>query len=588
MTRIDATIEGMASTSAITATFCATLVDEWIRCGVAHAVVAPGSRSTPMALAIASRDELTLHIFHDERSASFAALGIGLSSKNSNLMPAILLCTSGTAAVEFHAAVVEASHASVPMLVCTADRPPELQGVGAPQTINQQNLYGVSTRLFVDAGVADDVDQFTWRALAQRLLHGSVGSDPGPVHLNMPFREPLVGQVLELPPAIEVLTSWQRSGDQLLDGDVVGVFAAACAKENGVIVAGSGIDDPRLVLELAHRLQWPVLADGRSGCRVPNDSACGSTIVAFSDIVLRDADTASALKPSIVLRFGEPPVSKVVNTWIRESGCKYLAVSETQQLIDPDRIVAAHLVGMVSQICTRLNTVLDAASLNRSANTWIQGWREVEAIAATTLVNYWHEASELSEPLVARTVVDEMPRRSNLVLSSSMPVRDVEWFGAPKDGLRVLSNRGVNGIDGVVSTAVGVAIESNQMTALLIGDIALLHDTNGLLNLRDRSVDLKIVVVDNGGGGIFSFLPQATTLSPQRFEQLFGTPHKVDIEQLVGAHGLPCTTVSTVGELRRNLAQVGTRVLIVNTDREKNVLDHEAIYAAVAVALRGE
>ncbi|TSA51532.1 MAG: 2-succinyl-5-enolpyruvyl-6-hydroxy-3-cyclohexene-1-carboxylate synthase, partial [Actinobacteria bacterium] len=182
----------MASTSAITATFCSTLVDEWIRCGVSHAVVAPGSRSTPMALAIAARSELSLHIFHDERSASFAALGIGMASKESGAIPAILLCTSGTAAVEFHAAVVEAHHASVPMLVCTADRPPELRGVGAPQTIDQQNLYGVASRLFVDAGVPDDAEQLSWRLLAQQLVKATVGNNPGPVHLNLPFREPLV------------------------------------------------------------------------------------------------------------------------------------------------------------------------------------------------------------------------------------------------------------------------------------------------------------------------------------------------------------------------------------------------------------
>jgi 2-succinyl-5-enolpyruvyl-6-hydroxy-3-cyclohexene-1-carboxylate synthase len=263
-------------------------------------------------------------------------------------------------------------------------------------------------------------------------------------------------------------------------------------------------------------------------------------------------------------------------------------VSETQQLIDPDRIVAAHLVGKASRVCAQLNTLLDAVSLTRKTHEWIQGWRNAETLAATVLAALWTESSELTEPLVARTVVDAMSQHSNLVLSSSMPVRDVEWFAAPRDGLRVLSNRGVNGIDGVVSTAVGVAIESNQMTALLIGDIALLHDTNGLLNLRDRNADLKVVVVDNGGGGIFSFLPQATTLSRERFEQLFGTPHKVDIEQLVGAHGVPCTRVASVGELRRNLQQLGTHVLIVNTDRDKNVSDHEAIYTAVAVALRGE
>jgi 2-succinyl-5-enolpyruvyl-6-hydroxy-3-cyclohexene-1-carboxylate synthase len=181
-----------------------------------------------------------------------------------------------------------------------------------------------------------------------------------------------------------------------------------------------------------------------------------------------------------------------------------------------------------------------------------------------------------------------MPQDSNLVLSSSMPVRDVEWFSAPRVGVRVLSNRGVNGIDGVVSTAVGVATESGKVTALLIGDIALLHDTNGLLNLMQRAVDLKIVVVDNKGGGIFSFLPQSTTLDPQRFEQLFGTPHNVDIGQLVQAHGLSNVTVKTVAQLKGALAQHGSRVIIVNTDRRQNVADHDAVYAAVAKAVRAE
>jgi 2-succinyl-5-enolpyruvyl-6-hydroxy-3-cyclohexene-1-carboxylate synthase len=200
----------------------------------------------------------------------------------------------------------------------------------------------------------------------------------------------------------------------------------------------------------------------------------------------------------------------------------------------------------------------------------------------------WNDSSELSEPLVARTVVEAMPQNSNLVLSSSMPVRDVEWFSSPRSGVRVLANRGVNGIDGVVSTAVGVAAESGQITALLIGDIALLHDTNGLLNLMQREVDLKIVVVDNNGGGIFSFLPQATTLDPQRFEQLFGTPHNVDIGQLVQAHGLPNATVKNVAQLKAAIAQKGSRVIIVNTDRLQNVADHDAIYAAVAEALKAE
>ena len=556
-------------------------MDEWIRCGVEHAVVAPGSRSTPLALAIAARSELNLHVFHDERSASFAALGIGLSSKNGRAMPAILLCTSGTAAVEFHAAVVEAHYASVPMLVCTADRPPELQGVGAAQTIDQQNLYGTSTRLFVDAGVADNTERDNWRELAQEILSAAVQTDAGPVHLNLPFREPLVGIAEELPAVIGSRVENLIDDLQTISQEQIQKLSAWCVEEKGVIVAGNGIDNPQIVLELAHRLQWPVLADSRSGCRVDGADACGATVVSNADVLFRDPETAAACSPHVVLRFGEPPVSKVVNTWLRESNCTYVAVSETLQLIDPDRIVDEHVVAKASQVCQSLSVHVQ----QKPATSWVTNWEKMQAACSSILGSMWSESSDLTEPLVARTLVETMPQDSNLVLSSSMPVRDVEWFSAPRVGVRVLANRGVNGIDGVVSTAVGVATESGKVTALLIGDIALLHDTNGLLNLMRRAIDLKIVVVDNKGGGIFSFLPQSTTLDPQRFEQLFGTPHNVDIGQLVQAHGLPSATAKTVAQLKSALAQKGSRVIIVNTDRRQNVADHDAVYAAVNAAV---
>jgi 2-succinyl-5-enolpyruvyl-6-hydroxy-3-cyclohexene-1-carboxylate synthase len=261
-----------------------------------------------------------------------------------------------------------------------------------------------------------------------------------------------------------------------------------------------------------------------------------------------------------------------------------VAASETLQLIDPDRIIVEHVVAKVSQVCESLNAHVQ----QKSATSWVTNWAKMQATCSSILGSMWNDSSALTEPLVARALVEAMPQDSNLVLSSSMPVRDVEWFSAPRVGVRVLANRGVNGIDGVVSTAVGVAAESGKFTALLIGDIALLHDTNGLLNLMQRGVDLKIVVVDNKGGGIFSFLPQSTTLDPQRFEQLFGTPHNVDIGQLVQAHGLPSATVKTVAQLRDAIAQKGSRVIIVNTDRRQNVADHDAVYAAVAKALKAE
>ena len=534
-----------------------------------------------MALAIAVRSELQLHVFHDERSASFAALGIGLSSKSGKLMPAILLCTSGTAAVEFHAAVVEANYASVPMLVCTADRPPELQGVGAAQTIDQQNLYGASTRLFVDAGIADDTRRDDWRQLAHEVLSAAIQTDAGPVHLNLPFREPLVGIAEELPAAIASQVGNAFDDPPSISQDILQKLSAMCVGEKGVIVAGNGIDNPQMVLELAHRLQWPVFADSRSGCRVDIGEAHGAIVVSNADILLRDSQTASACIPQVVLRFGEPPVSKVVNTWLRESKCTYLAVSDTMKLIDPDRIVVEHVVAKASHVCESLNAHVQ----QKPATSWVSNWAKLQTTCGLTLASMWNDSSPLTEPLVARALVEAMPQDSNLVLSSSMPVRDVEWFSAPRGGVRVLANRGVNGIDGVVSTAVGVAAESGKFTALLIGDIALLHDTNGLLNLMQRAVDLKIVVVDNKGGGIFSFLPQSTTLDPQRFEQLFGTPHNVDIGQLVQAHGLPNTTVETVVQLKLALAQKGSRVIIVNTDRRQNVIDHDAIYAAVYAAV---
>jgi 2-succinyl-5-enolpyruvyl-6-hydroxy-3-cyclohexene-1-carboxylate synthase len=537
-----------------------------------------------MALAIAARSELSLHVFHDERSAAFAALGIGLSSKSGRSMPAILLCTSGTAAVEFHAAVVEAHYASVPMLVCTADRPPELQGVGAAQTIDQQNLYGASTRLFVDAGIADDTERDNWRQLAQKVLSAAIQTDAGPVHLNLPFREPLVGVAEALPAALSSQIESLFDEPQTIAQDLIQKLSAASDLEKGVIVAGNGIDNPEMVLQLAQRLQWPIFADSRSGCRVDVGSARGATVVSNADVLLRDLNTAQSMTPQVILRFGEPPVSKVVNTWLRESKCAYLAVNDTLQLVDPDRIVSVHVVARVSQVCESLNV----PTKPKPATAWISDWSRLQATCSSVLELMWDDSSELTEPLVAITVVEALPRDASLVLSSSMPVRDVEWFSAPRSGLRVLSNRGVNGIDGVVSTAVGVAAESGQVTALLIGDIALLHDTNGLLNLVQRNVDLKIVVVDNKGGGIFSFLPQSTTLDQERFEQLFGTPHDVNIAQLVQAHGLPCTTVGTVAQLKGALGRSGSSVIIVNTDRRQNVADHDAVYAAVAKALRAE
>ena len=565
----------MATTPATTATFCATLVDEWVRLGVAHAVVSPGSRSTPMAIALASNSKIALHVFHDERSASFAALGIGLQSG----IPAVLLCTSGTAAAQFFAAVIEANHAHVPLLVCTADRPPELQGVGAPQTINQTHLYGTFVRKFIDAGLADDAKASKWRSIARDAFSATVGVNRGPCHVNFPFREPLVG-VAEALPAADAHSPVRVSADVATASERKKLSLALRA-ERGLIIAGNGIDQPRFILELAAKLKWPVVADPRSNCRVAPESSHGATVVSCADVMLRHQPTAESLKPSVVIRIGDPPVSKVVNQWLAQCGAEHIAVTQQPSLIDPDKVVTTHIVGSINELFMEMSRGADT----RSETEWISKWKQCEGSARTALDAIFSKQEQLTEPLCAVTVSEAVADGSSVVVSSSMPVRDLEWFAPARDGVRVFSNRGVNGIDGVVSTAVGIALSSKTPTALLIGDIALLHDSNGLLNLIRRDVRLKIIVVDNEGGGIFSFLPQAQAMEGAQFEQLFGTPHSVDFEALAKTHGIAFTWVATAEELRRELGNTETSMIGVRTDRNKNVDDHNVLYAAVAEAL---
>jgi 2-succinyl-5-enolpyruvyl-6-hydroxy-3-cyclohexene-1-carboxylate synthase len=528
-----------------------------------------------MAIALASNSKIALHVFHDERSASFAALGIGLQSGT----PAVLLCTSGTAAAQFFAAVIEANYAHVPLLVCTADRPPELQGVGAPQTINQTNLYGTFVRKFIDVGLADDAKSSKWRTIARDAFSATVGVNRGPCHVNLPFREPLVGVAGSLPVADS--RSPVRMSADVATASERKKLSLALRAERGIIIAGNGIDQPRFILELAAKLKWPVVADPRSNCRVAPESSHGATVVSCADVVLRHQPSAESLKPTVVLRIGDPPVSKVVNQWLAQCGAEHIAVTQQPSLVDPDKVVTTHIVGSFNELFMEMSRGTDS----RSETEWIGSWKRCEKNARTALDEEFSKQSPLTEPLCAVTVSEAIAVSTNLVVSSSMPVRDLEWFAPPRDGVRVYSNRGVNGIDGVVSTAVGIALSSKSPTALLIGDIAMLHDSNGLLNLIRRDVQLKIIVIDNEGGGIFSFLPQAQAMEGNQFEQLFGTPHSADFEALAKTHGIAFSWVATAEELRRELGNPATSMIGVRTDRSKNVDDHNALYSAVAAAL---
>jgi len=534
------------------ATFAATLVDEWVRCGVTDAVVAPGSRSTPLVMALASDGRIRTHVHHDERSAGFLALGLGLASGR----PALVVTTSGTAAVELHPAVVEAHQGRVPLIACTADRPPELHSVGAPQTVDQTHLYGRAVRWFAAPGVADEASRGSWRSLAARAAAEATGPPPGPVHLNLAFRDPLVGEAGDLPPGRDLDRPWHelRRGPR----------RTASVDElppRGVIVAGRGAANARA---LGDATGYPVLCDPRGGI---------GDVAAF-DALLRVDRFADAHRPDVVIRLGEPPASKVLAQWLAASGAEQIAVAADAGWFDAERTAAV---------------VVDADALvverPRPDPAWLASWQRAEAAAQAAIDAVLAIHPEATEPGVARALMAAARPGSVIVVSSSMPIRDVEWYGVRRADVTVLANRGANGIDGVVSTAAGAALGSGRPTIALLGDVAFLHDGNGLLGLAQRAVDLALVVVDNDGGGIFSFLPQATTLAGEDFERFFGTPHGVDGAALAAVHGIAAQRIKLTADLPEALDGTGPRVVIATTDRAANVVVHDEIHAAVAAAV---
>lgn len=578
----------MTSGPDVSAAFAAVVVDEWVRAGVTDAVVAPGSRSTPLLVALAADGRLRVHPVLDERSAGFIALGLGVATGR----PAPVITTSGTAAVELHPAIVEADQAGVALIAVTADRPPELHHVGAPQTVEQDALYGSSSRWTVAPGVADLDAAATWRSLASRTVAvasgaGSPGARPGPVHLNVAFREPLLGHPVEVPPGRPGGQPWHRvsaagaalPADAPLPADAVVALIAAHHGRPGLVVAGAGSGDPATVADLADRLGWPVLADPRSGLRTP-----AARTVAAADALLR-VPTVAAAAPDIVVRLGRPWASKVVNQWLDAlpASVPQVLVDPHATWIDPGRRSSHVAAAGPTALATAALSSLGPPPGDRS---WGERWASLESAAQGAIDATLAAEEDLSEPALARGLLAAAADGTVVVASSSMPVRDVEWWGRPRLGIRVVANRGVNGIDGMVSTAIGVALGSGAPTVALLGDLAFLYDAGALLWARDRDLDLTIVVADNNGGGIFSFLPQAAALAPDTFERYWGTPHHLDLAAVAGAYGVDTCRLTDLDELTDALkGGPGIRVVIAGTDRAANVALHGRLLAAVAAAV---
>jgi 2-succinyl-5-enolpyruvyl-6-hydroxy-3-cyclohexene-1-carboxylate synthase len=611
--------------------FGTVLADELVRCGLREAVLAPGSRSAPLAFALFDRSsagDLRLHVRVDERSAGFLALGLAKASRR----PVALVCTSGTAAAEFHAAVVEADESGVPLIVLTADRPPELRGTGASQAIDQLRLYGPAVRWFCEAGVPEARPGMAgyWRSLACRswaLASGAAGGFPGPVHVNVPLREPLVpdtgaggadwpeplsgraggapwtsfGSVAAAAPvpasgdgraAIDGLSPADGAGLDGGTGPRGGLRPARAAQdrsgfeqaalelawtERGVVVCGDGDYDAGPLLAMAQAAGWPVLAEPSSNARR------GPNALSAYGYLLETPEFLAAHRPDLIISAGRPGLSRAQLAFLKGAGgqapLRHVVVAQGPgRWADPARS-ATDVVPAI-----RLADGLKGPG----STAWLDSWLRADSIARRAADAIHDADGELSEPRLARDVAAALPGDGLLWVASSMPVRDLDLQMTGQPGLRVLASRGASGIDGLVSSAMGAALAHQAAgggpAVALIGDIAFVHDAPGLmLGPGEPRPDLCLVVVSNDGGGIFSMLEQARFPAP--FERVFGTPHGADLERIAQAARLPYARLHRPEDLAPALAGNGLRVAEVRTSRTGGAELRARLRSACSAAL---
>ncbi len=552
--------------------FAATFVDELANQGVEHACVSPGSRSSAVAMALQRHPRINVYVHIDERSGSFFGLGIAKATGR----PVVLLCTSGTAAAEFHPAVVEAAYSHTPLVVLTADRPPELRDVGANQAIDQQRLYGTAVRWFFDPGPPTEAPNAAkvWRRLAARACaEAAVG---GPVHLNLPFREPLVG-----PPG-EVAAPLEGPGQSVTGGRVqptpaqVAALAGALQRsQRPLVVAGEMRDGDRLI-SAVQRLGFPVLAEPSSQLRRPE---IGAAVESY-EALLR-AGWSLQHGPDLVVRLGATPTSKVLGAWLS-------AASAPTFLIDPDHAwrdqdqVATHVMACEPQ---PLLEALPAIDRRAWRDEWLAaGQRASAAIAAALASTPMHEGH------IVRAAAARLPEAAQVFVGSSMPIRAADSFWPhTRAQQRFFGNRGASGIDGLVSTGLGVAAARPSVpTVLLLGDLSAYHDMNGLWALRRHNLRATVVVFDNNGGGIFNFLPQAQ--HHDVFEELFATPLGIDFANVARLYGLVYSPVTERSGLEPALADAmaapTSTMVVVRFKREDSVTGHRLCWEAASAALR--
>ncbi|HVC81360.1 MAG TPA: 2-succinyl-5-enolpyruvyl-6-hydroxy-3-cyclohexene-1-carboxylic-acid synthase [Chloroflexota bacterium] len=628
--------------------YIGAVVDELARAGVRHVCLCPGSRSTPLAISFARDRRFRVWTHLDERSAGFFALGLARADRR----PAALVCTSGTAAANFMPAVVEALHGQVPLLVLTADRPPELRDCGAPQTIDQIRFYGAQVKWSVEMATpaaSEDVMLYA-RATACRAVARALAAPPGPVHLNFPFRDPLIPTETadEIPPDLSAMARHGRENGapyvaiapagSVPSHEILAALATRlAASPRGLIVCGP-MDEPELpgpLTALARSLGYPILADPLSGLRRGDHEM--DLVVDSYDALLRDERFAADMAPRMVLRFGAMATAKPLLQYLQGHASATQVLVGRAESLDPTLRASDVIIADSVPFCDALiQTVKDTASKSLQVSTerpsswereqlarlvgsdvrgepgthswvsraprayqthqpWLDTWLIAGDAARSALATTVAAMTETFEGRVFSELSSLLPDGANLVVGNSMPVRDLDTF-FPKGGApaRILGNRGANGIDGVVSTAFGVAAGTDCPTVLVLGDISFYHDMNGLLAARRHGLSLVVIVVHNDGGGIFSFLPQAGVegrSADWSFESLFGTPHGLDFQPAAALYGATYSSAANWAEFRRavshGMAAGGLHIVVVPTDRARNVVLHRRCWPAVSASIAG-
>lgn len=564
------------------------LVETLVRTGVRRAVISPGSRSTPLTIAFAQHPQITATPVLDERSAAFFALGLAKAGAG----PVVLVCTSGTAAANYFPAVIEAQESAVPLLVLTADRPPELRACASGQTIDQQKLYGAHVSFFHELAVPE-LDLGRLRYLRQTILHAATRTlrpQAGPVHLNVPFRDPLApiddgGKTREFAGAID-WTAFFAEAAPTNPTISTTVPPRLVPEAHGLIVVGPNqpanpAEFAAQVGTMAQRLGWPVLAEGLSPLR--NYASQVPNLVTTYDAILRQPEIAERLRPEVVIGIGSWPTSKVLRSWLESTDAPIWLLSERVDNRDALHGRTRTLGVSVGSFAASLPGVAEPGA-------YAGMWSRYERATRTALDATLTATDELFEPKACWLLAQHLPPGTPLFIANSMPIRDVEYvWPAGERAIRPFCNRGANGIDGTLSTALGVAEASGRPSVLLTGDLALLHDTNGFL-LRPRLHSaLTIVLVNNRGGGIFEHLPVSQFDLP--FEEFFATPQDIEFTQLCATYGVEHVKVENwdqFGVLVRNLPQSGVRILELRTDRKRDAAHRKALFGDVGKIPRTE